>query len=237
VVAVLQYVTGFNSVPKYRSPRVISLNMDNSKIDVASNNIPFERIVNMRDVASACPSKLVAGKIYRTGCVSNASESDIDKLHDFGINVWLDLRSELEHHEDENLNSKIYEGFQSLRYQKGSSEFKVDDSSANPDGKKRYFISLMNESLLKKGVFFRLRKRSRLTAVAFGLFSKVSRRANKKMRDIFINYINDGGLQLLNELVVDISGKEISEVLKVITKEAESNSVGMFCTAGKFLIS
>lgn len=134
--------------------------------------------------------------------------------------------------------------------------------------RRRYFISLMSESLIKKGVFFRLQKRIRvlkqqnalslhepsmcfmqhfLNQCSFALFSFklyfqfkalglyllsiFSRRAEKKVRNIFISKINGGGLSLLNELVVDTSGKEIIEVLKLM---ADSNNypIGIYCTAG-----
>jgi hypothetical protein len=90
----------------------------------------------------------------------------------------------------------------------------------------------MSESLIKKGVFFRLRKRLRLLSVGLFIFSNFSRRADKKVREIFINVINSGGLSLLNELVVDLSGQQIIEVLKIIA-EKNNHPLGVYCTAGK----
>lgn len=68
-------------------------------------------------------------------------------------------------------------------------------------------------------------------ALGLYLLSIFSRRAEKKVRNIFISKINGGGLSLLNELVVDTSGKEIIEVLKLM---ADSNNypIGIYCTAG-----
>lgn len=52
------------------------------------------------------------------------------------------------------------------------------------------------------------------------------------MRAIFIDRINGGGLSLLNELVVDYSGKEIIAVLKLMS-ERSNYPIALYCTAGK----
>lgn len=71
-------------------------------------------------------------------------------------------------HEDEGLNSKIYEGFQKYQFDKSSKNFVADSATAaEGEMKKRYFVSLMSESLIKKGVFFRLRKRVRVSSIYF----------------------------------------------------------------------
>lgn len=70
-------------------------------------------------------------------------------------------------HEDEGLNSKIYEGFQKYQFDKSSKVFVADATANGEELKKRYFVSLMSESLIKKGVFFRLRKRVRVSLLFF----------------------------------------------------------------------
>mmetsp|Transcript_13369 Transcript_13369/g.22280 ORF Transcript_13369/g.22280 Transcript_13369/m.22280 type:complete len:164 (+) Transcript_13369:1418-1909(+) len=69
---------------------------------------------------------------------------------------------------------------------------------------------------------------------SLGLFalSGLSRRANKKVRGIFLDIINAGGLALLNELVVDQSGADIAEALKLVA-QPENHPVALYCTAGK----
>ena len=54
------------------------------------------------------------------------------------------------------------------------------------------------------------------TSVLLLGLSSLSRRANSKVRSIFLNKINDGGLGLLNELVIDYSAAEIIAVMKVV---------------------
>lgn len=74
-----------------------------------------------------------------------------------------------------------------------------------------------------------------MKAVGLYALSKFSRRANKKVRGMFIDRINTGGLALLNELVVDSSGREIVEVLKLIA-EPKNHPIGVYCTAGTGLL-
>jgi len=126
-----------------------------------------------------------------------------------GIKTWIDLRSPAELEEDELLNdAKVYEGFRTYRYDKKKGAFVPDGGvEAGPGERKRYFVSLMSESLIKKGVFFRLRKRTRAQAVLLLGLSALSRRANTAVRSIFLDKINGGGLGLLNELVIDYSAK------------------------------
>jgi LEA14-like dessication related protein len=49
---------------------------------------------------------------------------------------------------------------------------------------------------------------------------------------IFLDKINMGGLALLNELVVDTSGAEIIEVMKLATNP-NNFPIALYCTAGK----
>jgi len=71
-----------------------------------------------------------------------------------------------------------------------------------------------------------------LHAVAMLFLSTFSRRAEAKVRAMFIDRINGGGLSLLNELVVDYSGKEIVAVMKVLATPGNFPAA-LYCTAGK----
>jgi len=59
----------------------------------------------------------------------------------------------------------------------------------------------------------------------------VSRRAYRRMKSVFIKEINDGGLSLLNQMVLEASGKAIIAVLKLIADE-NNLPTALFCTAG-----
>lgn len=209
--------------------------MASSYVDATSINYKLDNIKNMRDVSTAISGKIKPALVFRTGCVSKASEGDRKcVLNDLGIKTFIDLRSPAELHEDEGINGDVYTGFQNFNYDKKTHSFVLDKGTEalSSSGKKRYFISLMSESLIKKGVFFRLRKRLRVFSVLLFIFSNFSRRADKKVRKIFIDTINGGGLSLLNELVVDFSSKEIIQVMKLLATK-ENHPVAMYCTAGK----
>lgn len=64
------------------------------------------------------------------------------------------------------------------------------------------------------------------------LLSALSKRAEKNVRSIFINCINAGGLKLLNEILLDNAGKEIVQVLKLLT-QPQNYPAAVYCTAGK----
>lgn len=210
-------------------------------------NIKLDNIKNMRDIATSIDSNRITPlQVFRTGCISKASDSDVKCIIDsLKVKSLIDLRSQAEIDEDEHINADIYNGFQSYAYNKKTRTFNADTgkattattaiaSTAMSTGveKKRYFISLMSESLIKKGVFFRLRKRIRVKSVLLYLLGMISRRAEKKVRNIFIDTINSGGLSLLNELVIDASSKEIIDVLKLLSNK-DNFPIGMYCTAGK----
>ena len=174
IVGLICQVDGFNNGVLTRLPviRLSSLALSAETTPVVTTvqsdkaksiNIPFDDIKNMRDIAQATTTvKVAPSKIFRTGCVSKASDADITKAIDaMGIKTWIDLRSPAELGEDEHLDSKIYDGFQTYRYDKRQKLFSPEAENPGTNGRKRFFISLMSESLIKKGIFFRLRKRDR----------------------------------------------------------------------------
>ena len=204
-----------------------------------SPNLELEGILNMRDLSTASANKIAPGKFYRTGCVSGATASDIKMVNDLDIKVWIDLRSIPELEEDEHINSEIYHGSTSIKYDRSLKNWKHSEpqlsSSASSDiqNKTRYFVEVMSEKIIKKGVFERLRKRSKLAVIGLLPFSMVSKRSYSQMKSIFVKSINTGGLQLLNELAIENSAYAIIDILKVITEESSSRNIGIFCTAGK----
>ena len=77
----------------------------------------------------------------------------------------------IQHEEDENLNSNVYKGFQNFHYDRKKMKFLTtennhDNNNDNSLGK-RYFISLMSESLIRNGIFSRLRKRNKVYILYF----------------------------------------------------------------------
>mmetsp|Transcript_28457 Transcript_28457/g.47825 ORF Transcript_28457/g.47825 Transcript_28457/m.47825 type:complete len:338 (-) Transcript_28457:126-1139(-) len=219
-----------------------------SSDDASNVNVKLDNVKNMRDLSTAAPG-IAPAKIIRTGCVSRATSDDITEMKEkFNFKAFLDLRSPAEIEEDEHINSQVYSGFHDYQFdsrQKSFVTIKTSSSSGSGSGsetsstdsnagteRKRFYISLMSESLIKKGVFYRLKKREKLKSLGLFALSGLSRRANKKVRGIFLDIINAGGLALLNELVVDQSGADIAEALKLVA-QPENHPVALYCTAGK----
>lgn len=232
IILVLCYVVEAFLFPSWPSNRLHNLQNSLSMtetLDRPKVNIPLENVLNVRDIATAFPT-LKTGKVFRAGCVSNASEADVMFLHEsLGMKSWIDLRSDKEHEEDEYLNSQVYEGFQSFHFDRKERVFTTTETEAP---RKRFFISLMSESLIKKGVFSRLKKRNKLKVFLWAPVAAFSRRAYARLKAVFIKEINAGGLPLLNQLVVQSSGYAITAVLKVVAEE-QNLPLALFCTAGK----
>lgn len=195
----------------------------------------LKNVKNMRDIASA-HSLMKENLVIRTGCPSKATTEDIENIRStLNVKVLIDLRSQAEIDEDENLKSPVYDGFCDFQYNKRERIFLLSDKNHEVDtdcSRRRYFISLMSEDLIKKSVFLRFRKRTRFKAIGLYLISLISRKAEKQVRNIFLDKINSGGLSLLYEFVVDNSGIEIIEVLKIIAEPA-NYPLCFYCTAGK----
>jgi len=60
----------------------------------------------------------------------------------------------------------------------------------------------------------------------------LSKRVFKKARDIIVRRINEGGLSLLNELLLLYSGEKVCQCLKILATP-ERHPVAIHCTAGK----
>lgn len=158
-----------------------------------------------------------------------------------GINCFIDLRSAAEIEEDKNINGPIYKdcvnykfNSKKLRFEAMEAVSPVTSNATTAIIKKRYFISIMSESLIKRSVFMRLRKRHKIKAAGLFLLSTWSSRAMKKVRTMFLDIINAGGLKLLNEFVLDCSGAELAAVMKLLADESGGNfPAALYCTAGK----
>lgn len=136
----------------------------------------LENVKNFRDIQSASPRiNILPSKLFRTGCMSKASDLDSSCiLKDLNVKSLVDLRSPKELEDDEMLHtSTVYDGCMNYRYDKKMQEWKEDgvtlngalakDPSAQNNGRKRFFVSLMSESLIKRGVFLRFRNRIRVS--------------------------------------------------------------------------
>ncbi|CAN0229905.1 unnamed protein product [Ectocarpus sp. 12 AP-2014] len=82
--------------------------------DVSRERDPFvlEGVQNIRDLSSVEGYGIVAGRIFRTGHLSAATERDAKTLRDStGLRTLVDLRSATELGHDELIHGDVYEGF------------------------------------------------------------------------------------------------------------------------------
>lgn len=209
--------------------------------------------------SKSCSFIVKKNKLYRMGKVSNASHpEDTDFLSD--IKTFIDLRSPTELKEDETLNTElVFDGVTNLLWRERSGKVKdlgkegwqarkyrltpttTSETNSLPDDtthtsknhrRERHFVSLMNEFKYVKGTLSKLRKRDIARAVLKSPGAIVSRRVRFQVKDVFLSEINDGGLPMLNELLLRFGAPGIKYVLELFATE-ERHPIAFYCTAGK----
>lgn len=222
---------------------------------------PFEftSIKNVRDVASVAPTLLKPGCLFRSGMPSNATEEDVAKYlggpvsggdGGMGIKTLIDLRSLTEINEDGKIwDSEIYEGFENVVWKRSTGAWIVDkagrgirklrrrsvDQEEDPPpvrGNERHFVSLMDERKYVIGTLQRLRKRTISKLLFTSPAALTSKRVRAKSKKMVVETINDGGLPMLNELIIQMARRGIRYVLNVIS-DPDRHPVAVYCTAGK----
>ena len=98
--------------------------------------------------------------------------------------------------------------------------------------KERHFVSLMNEFKYVRGTVSRVRKRDIARSILKAPGAAVSKRVWNSLKKPFIREINDGGLVMLNELLLRFGAPGIKYVLELCADESR-HPVGFYCTAGK----
>ena len=106
----------------------------------------------------------------------------------------------------------------------------IDDDCLNR--KERHFVSLMNEFKYVRGTLSKLRKRDIANVLLRSPTAIVSKRARDRVKDVFLEEINDGGLPLLNEFLLRFGAPGIKYVLELCADESR-HPIAFYCTAGK----
>jgi protein tyrosine/serine phosphatase len=101
-----------------------------------------------------------------------------------------------------------------------------------PSRKERHFVSLMNEFKYVRGTVTKLRKRDIAVSILKSPGAIVSKRVWNSLKRPFIEEINDGGLIMLNELLLRFGAPGIKYVLDLCADE-ERHPIAFYCTAGK----
>lgn len=98
--------------------------------------------------------------------------------------------------------------------------------------KERHFVSIMNEWKYVKGTTSKLRKRDITKAILKSPGALVSRRVRSSIKKPFLDEINDGGLPMLNELLLRFGAPGIKYVLELCS-DRSMHPIAFHCTAGK----
>lgn len=98
--------------------------------------------------------------------------------------------------------------------------------------KERHFVSLMNEFKYVRGTLRKVRKRDIARTVLKSPGALVSKRVRDAVKEPFLDKINDGGLPMLNELLLRFGAPGINYVLELCADRSR-HPVIFHCTAGK----
>jgi Tyrosine phosphatase family len=98
--------------------------------------------------------------------------------------------------------------------------------------RERYFVSLMNEFKYVKGTVSKLRKRDITATIIKSPGAVFSRRVRSHIKEPFLKEINDGGLLMLNELLLKFGAPGIRYVLQLCADRSR-HPIAFYCTAGK----
>lgn len=118
-----------------------------------------------------------------------------------------------------------------------------DDPRALPAGKflekdpsqgrkERHFVSLMNEFKYVRGTVSKIKKRNLAKSILKAPGAVLSKRIWNSLKKPFIREINDGGLSMLNELLLRFGAPGIKHVLDLCA-DKKRHPVAFYCTAGK----
>lgn len=108
----------------------------------------------------------------------------------------------------------------------------ASERSSKPGRKERYFVSLMNEFKYVRGTLGKVRKRDIARTVLKSPGALVSKRVRNSVKEPFLDKINDGGLPMLNELLLRFGAPGIEFVLEICSDRSR-HPVIFHCTAGK----
>ncbi|CAM9759972.1 unnamed protein product, partial [Choristocarpus tenellus] len=187
-------------------------------VGLRAGKLTLDGVKNIRDLSSVTGSGIHAGRVFRTGNLSQATEADITRLkEEMYIRTLIDLRSRTETMMDKQLHSHVYRDYVDVELNlrgrtsgekaawvwpggRGVGGGGGNRSVIQEDSRRRYFVSLIDESIYKKGIFQKLRKRHKAAVVALAPAAPLSKRCMKKAKGYFMAKINDGGLVLLNEV-------------------------------------
>jgi len=108
----------------------------------------------------------------------------------------------------------------------------INDDKSREYRKERHFVSVMNELKYVKGTVSKVRKRDIAKVLIECPGALVSKRVRGHIKKPFLDEINDGGLPMLNEVVLKFGAPGIHYVLD-LCKDKTRHPIAFYCTAGK----
>lgn len=108
----------------------------------------------------------------------------------------------------------------------------IEESARRRNRKERHFVSIMNELKYVRGTLVKLRKRDVVKTIIRSPTTIVSKAARQNIKKPFLDEINEGGLPMLNELLLRFGAPGIKYVLDLIS-DVNRHPVAFYCTAGK----
>lgn len=133
----------------------------------------------------------------------------------------------LEEEDDDEVDGKKQKRFVN-KYAPGT----INDDKSREYRKERHFVSVMNELKYVKGTVSKVRKRDIAKVLIECPGALVSKRVRGHIKKPFLDEINDGGLPMLNEVVLKFGAPGIHYVLD-LCKDKTRHPIAFYCTAGK----
>lgn len=210
--------------------------------------IDMDGILNFRDLADAS-SVLAPGRVFRTGTPGKASDADASKiLTDLRVARLLDLRSTDEWEPEPGPMQAKFEirafsreeekdggGDQSQNTAAAAAAAAAFDRVVGDDARAgrlvRYHSPLLDYDRYYREIAERMSTFEKFQAAVYTVQAKLVDDTNQ--RRLFIGKVNEGGLYLLNEVMVDSSGPEINAALSVLAASSDQSPTAFYCKAGK----
>jgi len=134
------------------------------------------------------------------------------------------------HEDDEELDEKNPRIKRFTKVYHSTDELIQDKS--RKDDKERHFVAVMNEMKYVRGTLSKVRKRDLAKVIIKSPGAIVSKRVRSSCKDVFLNKINQGGLHMMNSLLLKYGAPGIKYVLD-LCKDRSRHPIAFYCTAGK----
>lgn len=108
----------------------------------------------------------------------------------------------------------------------------IQQSKWRKGRQERHFVSIMNELKYVRGTLVKLRKRDIAKTILKSPTTIISKSARENIKKPFLDEINEGGLPMLNELLLRFGAPGIKYVLDLVS-DVNRHPIAFYCTAGK----